>query len=151
VFTSGKLISRVDQLIFICDQGVSSPTYQTFRELAFTDSVYGVYGGSSTIIGPTCDPTQGVTGVGQGFYTYTLNFGNYVGTCGIDYNAYSTAADKFTITWNNQTYTTGFVLGRGRLTFIKNASTPSTGTLTVDANTSGSRFDWKIICPPNIP
>jgi hypothetical protein len=151
VFVAGKLISRVSQLIFTCDVGVKSPMYQTIRDLTFTDGVYGVYGGSPTIIGPTCDPTQGVTGVGRGIYTYTLNLGNYVGTCGIDYNAYTEVPDIFTITWNNQTYTTGSVLGRGKLTFVKTSSTPSTATLIVNADRKGTKFDWKIICPPLIP
>jgi hypothetical protein len=98
-----------------------------------------------------CDITQGVTGVGQGLYTYTLDLGTFTGPAGISYNGYASIPDNFTITWGNQTVTTGFVTGRGTLTFNKTASEPQTATLTVDATRSGTLFDWSVICPPNPP
>lgn len=122
---------------------VESPTYQTTKEL-----------GAGSVVPPVinaCDPKQGVNRVGRGTYTYTLNFGNFVGPCGINYYGYDTVPDVFTITWNGKTYTTGLVKGRGQLMFNKTSATPSTATLTVDASRSGTLFDWSIICPQTPP
>lgn len=122
---------------------VDSPVYQTTRELTAGVFVPPVIN--------ACDPKQGVTRVGRGVYTYTLNFGNYVGPCGINYYGYDTIPDVFTITWNGKNYTTGSVKGRGQLMFNKTSATPSTATLVVDASRAGTLFDWSIICPQTPP
>lgn len=122
---------------------VESPVYQTTNELTA-----GIF--VPPIIN-ACDPKQGVTRVGRGVYTYTLNFGNYVGPCGINYYGYDTITDIFTITWNGKPYTTGAVKGRGQLMFNKTSSTPSTATLVVDASKAGTLFDWSVICPQTPP
>lgn len=122
---------------------VESPTYQTTKEL-----------NAGVVVPPVinaCDPKQGVTRVGRGNYTYTINFGNFVGTCGINYYGYDTIPDIFTITWNGKTYTTGLVKGRGQLLFNKTSATPSTATLVVDASQRGTLFDWSVICPQTPP
>lgn len=122
---------------------IDTPVYQTSRELSAGVTIPPVIN--------ACDPKQGVTRVGRGTYTYTLNFGNYVGACGIDYYGYDTVPDIFTITWNGKTVTTGLVKGKGQLMFNKTSATPSTATLVVDATKSGTLFDWKIICPQTPP
>jgi hypothetical protein len=122
---------------------VESPTYQTTKDL-----------GEGAVVPPVinaCDPKQGVNRVGRGTYTYTINFGNFVGTCGINYFGYDTVPDIFTITWNGKNYTTGLVKGRGQLLFNKTSATPSTATLTVDASRRGTLFDWSVICPQTPP
>jgi hypothetical protein len=109
---------------------------------------------------------QAVNGNGRvGRQTFTLNFGSDIGSCGINYNAFS-VPDRYTIIWNGQEYTTGFVgsssfnsrlralgfpdvvgSGSGQLRFNKTLASPSTATLIVDAPISGTAWSFTGVCP----
>jgi len=114
----------------------------------------------------------------SGVFETVINFGLETGQAGIDYNAFG-APDKFTIIWNNQEFTTGFVglntsdqallnlgispldintgnpgTGDGILLFNKNSQQPTEAILRVDAPLSGTAWNIEGICPqvnPNTP
>lgn len=106
----------------------------------------------------------------SGSFEYTLDFGTRTGEAGIDYDAYS-APDKFTLIWNGQEVTSGYVgsnifdkglinagvkqseintgnptTGAGKLSIYKNSAYPTTATVKVDAPLS-TQWEIKGICP----
>jgi hypothetical protein len=101
----------------------------------------------------------------QGSFTYSIDFGSAVGSCGINYNAY-TVPDRYTITWNGIQYSTGFVglssyntalrnlgfpnvtgPGTGVLRFNKTSAFPTTALITVDAPLTGTGWRYTVVCP----
>jgi hypothetical protein len=105
-------------------------------------------------------------GGNQGTFEYTIEFGANTGICGITYDAFSTIPDRFTIIWDGNEYTTGFVGGTGynsqlrslgfpevvgfrtgQLTFNKTKSIPSKAILRVDAPFRGTAWNYRVICP----
>lgn len=101
-----------------------------------------------------------------GRFIYTIDFGTETGTVGINYDAMSSIPDRFTIIWDGNRYTTGFVGGAsynselnnlgfpsvsgprtGALTFNKTKASPSTATLIVDAPIRGTGWAFGIRCP----
>jgi hypothetical protein len=102
----------------------------------------------------------------QGTFEYTLEFGSNTGSCGITFDAFGSIPDRFTIVWDGNEYTTGFVGGTGynarlrslgfpevvgprtgQLLFNKTKSNPTKAILKVDAPFSGTAWAYKIICP----
>lgn len=102
----------------------------------------------------------------QGTFTYTIDFTNGIGECGINYNSF-TVPDRFSITWDGNTVTSGFVgatsynsrlsqlgypnvtgPGVGKLVFQKTTAEPKTATITVDAPLSGTGWEFTPILPP---
>jgi len=80
---------------------------------------------------------------GQGTFNFPINLGTGTGIVTIEYQAY-TAPDKFTFTWNGNTYTSGdgngtgnsFVGGSG---YASNSAVQPLDTLTDSYGTSGSQ------------
>lgn len=110
-----------------------------------------------------CSATQ--TGGKIGRFTYTIDFGTDIGSCGINYNAFS-VPDRYTIIWDGNQYSTGFVgsssynsqlnakgfpnvvgAGSGQLRFNKTKASPSTATIIVDAPLSGTGWRFTSVCP----
>jgi len=113
-----------------------------------------------------CDNTQ--RGGNQGTFQYTIEFGSNTGICGITYDAFSTIPDRFTIVWDGNEYTTGFVGGAGynsqlrslgfpevvgfrsgQLSFNKTKSNPTTAIVRIDAPFRGTGWNYKVVCPGN--
>jgi hypothetical protein len=113
-----------------------------------------------------CDNTE--NGGKQGTFEYTIEFGSNTGTCGITFDAFSSIPDRFTIIWDGNEYTSGFVGGTGynsqlralgfpevvgirtgQLTFNKTKSTPTKAILKIDAPFRGTAWKYKVICPGN--
>jgi len=111
-----------------------------------------------------CNNTE--NGGKQGTFEYTIEFGSNTGICGITYDAFSTIPDRFTIIWDGNEYTTGFVGGTGynsrlralgfpevvgfrsgQLTFNKTKSAPTKAILKIDAPFGGTAWKYKVICP----
>lgn len=101
----------------------------------------------------------------RGRFTYELDYGTDIGSCGINYNAF-TIPDRYTIYWNGNEYTTGFAgsstynsalqaqgfpnvvgMGSGQLRFNKTLASPRTATLVVDAPLEGTAWRYTIACP----
>ncbi len=118
----------------------------------------------------SCNQTFNFSG-NKGTFEYFIDFGTGTGTAGIDYNAYG-VPDNFTIEWNGQTYTSGYVgsnryngqlsamgipsteirtgspsTGSGQLRFNKSAATPSKAKVTVKAPFPGTAWNIKGVCP----
>ncbi|MDB0602177.1 hypothetical protein PL373_13665 [Tenacibaculum maritimum] len=118
----------------------------------------------------SCDETFSPSG-NVGNFSYVLDFGDNIGTAGINYNAYS-VPDRFIIEWNGQTFDTGFVgsssydaqlitagvnpsdintgspsTGSGMLTFNKSQAFPTQATITVLAPLGGTAWNVTGICP----
>jgi hypothetical protein len=102
----------------------------------------------------------------QGSFEYTIEFGSNTGICGVTYDAFSTIPDRFTIIWDGNEYSTGFVGGTGynselralgfpevsgvrtgQLTFNKTKSQPTQAILRIDAPFRGTAWTYKVICP----
>jgi hypothetical protein len=102
----------------------------------------------------------------QGTFDYTIEFGSNTGIAGISYDAMSTIPDRFTLIWDGNEYTSGFVGGTrynselnrlgfpsvvgdrtGTLTFNKNKTFPTTALLRVDAPIRGTGWKYSVICP----
>lgn len=105
-----------------------------------------------------------------GTYEFLIDFGLDTGEAGIDYNSFG-VPDKFTIEWNGQVITSGFVgnsssdqqlinLGVppseintgpgtaiGELTFIKNLPEPTQAIVRVEAPLSGTSWSLSGKCP----
>lgn len=109
-----------------------------------------------------------------GRFVYELEFGTDIGSCGINYDAFS-VPDCYTIIWNGNTVTTGFRSSKnetkynntlnakgfpsvtgvidannpvyGQLRFQKTSIYPTKAQLIVDAPLSGTGWNWKSICP----
>jgi hypothetical protein len=102
----------------------------------------------------------------QGYYVYNIDYGTSTGWAGIDYDAMN-VPDKFTIEWNGNTYTTGYVghsdydqqlidagvdpseintanpsNGDGILKFEKTSATPTTAKIIVEGKLGGT--GWNI-------
>lgn len=109
---------------------------------------------------------------GRGRFTYTIDFGSSVGSCGIDFRT-GGVPDRATLIWNGNEYSTGF-WGNGRkwnkwltdhgfpkvakevhnqayypLRFNKTSAHPRTATLIVDAPCPGTGWAFKQVCPPS--
>ena len=68
-----------------------------------------------------------------GTYIETVDFGNVIGVCGIDYATY--AGGSITLTWNGISQSVSNVypaLGAGSLSINKTSASPSTATVTLD-------------------
>jgi hypothetical protein len=116
---------------------------------------------------PTVVCNSNVNGAGrQGTWEYTVEFGSNTGVCGISYDAKSIIPDRFTLIWDGNEYSTGFVGGTGyntqlkargfpevvgprtgSLTFNKTKSSPSKATLRIDAPFTGTEWSYRVICP----
>lgn len=107
-----------------------------------------------------------------GSYTFEVNFGTQTGMCGIQYNA-SHIPDKFDITWNGITVSTGYVgcneynnqllnagvpssqinttphpgNGAGQLLFNKTSAFPTTAVITVTGVIGNTGWNFSGICP----
>jgi hypothetical protein len=119
----------------------------------------------------TCGASE--KGAGRtGRFTYTIDLGSNTGLAGIEYpNANVNAVPtKYTLVWNGQEYTTGFVGnaifnerlvslgfprvvgdGSGDLVFQKTAALPNTATLIVDSPLGGSTWAFDVVCPDTAP
>lgn len=78
-----------------------------------------------------------------------VSFGTALGTCGINYEAYS-IPDQFEIFYDGQLVATtgGLVSGSADLTFEKTSPTPTTATIRVTPNSSSSTaWNFSGICP----
>lgn len=101
-----------------------------------------------------------------GRFEYEIEFGSNTGNCGITYDTYQSIPDRFTLIWNGNEYTTGFVGGTGynaklrqlgfsdvvggrlgNLIFNKTSTTPTKARLIVDAPLQGTDWKFKVICP----
>jgi hypothetical protein len=119
---------------------------------------------------PTVVCEHNENGGKQGIFTYTVQFGSNTGICGITYDAFSSIPDRFTLIWDGNEYTTGFVGGTGYnsqlrslgypevtgarsgiLSFNKIKSQPTTAILRVDAPIKGTAWKYKVICPNGTP
>ena len=115
---------------------------------------------------------QAENGRGQtGRFTYTLNFGADVGECGISFTS-SDVPDRYTIIWDGNEYTSGFVgnpsfndalnsLGFPSITtqnttennrivnlrFNKTKASPETATLIIEAPLNGTGWNFQTVCP----
>ncbi len=104
----------------------------------------------------------------RGTFSYLIDFGSDIGLCGINYQAYS-IPDRYTIIWDGNEYTTGFVgnsifntalrsagfpnvtgTGSGQLRFNKTKASPSTAILRVDAPLLGTAWKVSTICPATV-
>ena len=117
-----------------------------------------------------CDESFSYSGT-KGTVQVEIEFGTAVGQCGIDYNALS-RPDKFTLEWNGQIFSSGFVglswfdqslinagvdpndintadpaNGSGQLLFNKDQAQPTKATLTVEAPLDGTAWNISGICP----
>jgi hypothetical protein len=105
----------------------------------------------------------------KGRFEYDIEFGSNTGNCGISYDSMTTIPDRFTLIWDGNEYTTGFVGGKGydselqrlgyptvvgprtgTLTFNKTKSVPSKAKLIVDAPLSGTAWKYNVICPNGV-
>lgn len=139
----------------------------------------------------TCDNTLNFNGQ-TGTYDIPLFLGQGIGVAGVSYHSNPPCApgeqncgplfgdpdlaipDKFTIIWNNQSFTSGYrgnsaynsllrqalrdagkteedVVGRGigDLMFTKTSAFPDTATLRVESPLLNSRWSARLLCPPN--
>jgi hypothetical protein len=106
------------------------------------------------------------TGGRQGIFEYSIEFGSNTGSCGITYDTLSSIPDRFTLIWDGNEYTSGFVGGAGyngelralgypdvvgsrtgALRFNKTKATPTKALLRVDAPLRGTGWKYKVICP----
>lgn len=106
-----------------------------------------------------------VVGGKVGRWTYDIDLGTGIGSAGINYNAY-TVPDRYTIIWDGNEYTTGFVgsstynkqlnalnypnvvgMGSGKLRFNKTKALPSTAKIIVDAPLSTTLWTYTVVCP----
>lgn len=118
-----------------------------------------------------CSQSVNFNGV-AGAYSFEVNFGTDIGMAGINYNA-SHIPDKFEITWNGQTVSTGYVgcneynqdlinagvpvnqinttpdpgNGAGQLLFFKDQPYPTTATVTVTGVIGNIGWNFAGICP----
>lgn len=118
-----------------------------------------------------CDQAFNHSG-GTGDFFYFIDFGNEIGTAGIDYNAYS-VPDRFIIEWDGDVVAdSGFVgssshntnlaqagvpqslintgnpsTGAGTLTFNKNKSTPTKAKIIVEAPLGSTGWNVQGKCP----
>lgn len=132
--------------------------------------LYGITEGVSSQTVVPCNQAFSFSG-NAGEFTFILDLGNEIGMAGLNYNAYG-VPDKFTIDWNGQVYTTGYVgqsysdqqlinlgvppsdihtslagTGLGVLNFYKSAQFPTTATVTVTAPLGGTAWQVAGICP----
>jgi hypothetical protein len=111
-----------------------------------------------------CARTQ--RGGKKGTFEFTLEFGENTGFCGISYDTDENIPDRFTITWDGNQYTSGFVgsnrfnedlraLGlptvvgprAGNLLFNKTKTFPTQAKLVVDAPFDETDWTFRVICP----
>ena len=144
-------------------------TQQTVDQL-FNGFLYGITDQEINIETVGCDETFSPTG-NVGNYEYVLDFGTAIGQAGINYNAFS-VPDKFTIIWDGQEITSGYVgassydqqlinagvqaseintgnpsTGSGQLFFNKTTAFPTTAIIRVEAPFSGTGWNVTGICP----
>jgi len=111
-----------------------------------------------------CSTTLQNTGT-QGNFTQTIVFGTGIGSCGINFNN-NKIPDRYTITWNGTSYTTGFVgdssynndlnkLGYPNVTgstsnflrFNKTSAYPTTAIIQIDAPLALTQWAANVVCP----
>lgn len=119
----------------------------------------------------TCNGSLNFNGA-AGSYSFEINFGTDIGMAGIAYNA-SHIPDKFEISWNGQTVSTGYVgcneynqdlinagvpmsqinttphpgNGAGQLLFNKNSAYPTNAIVTVTGVIGNTGWNFSGICP----
>jgi hypothetical protein len=124
----------------------------------------------NTVVKPSDPPliscSHNENGGKTGIFTYDIQFGSNTGNCGISYDTMSSIPDRFTIVWDGNSYTSGFVGGRGyndelqklgypavsgsrtgQLIFNKTKALPSIAKLVVDAPIRGTGWKYAVICP----
>lgn len=151
------------------DKVLEVNTYIPFGKVMPLDFTPPPYSGNIPTISCTASGIEG----DQGFDTYLVDFGFETGEAGIFYNSFD-IPDKFTIIWNNQIYTTGYVgssdfnnalidkgidsseiktgkvsTGKGYLKFNKDLSSPNVAIVIVDAPLGNTGWEWKPFCPTN--
>ncbi len=117
-----------------------------------------------------CPGTMSPNG-NKGVFTYLADFGTDIGEAGLHYDSYS-VPDKFEITWNGDTVSTGYVgvssynqqlltagvpqneintanptNGAGTLSFQKTSAYPTTAVITVTAPLNGTAWKFTTFCP----
>jgi hypothetical protein len=148
---------------------IETNTYIPFGEVMPLDFTPPPYSGDV----PTISCTSPAVNGNQGYNTYLVDFGFETGEAGIFYEAQN-VPDKFTIIWNGQIYTSGYVgvsdfdddmlskgidpseiktdfisTGRGFLKFNKDLSFPNVAIVIVDAPLNSTIWSWKPFCPTN--
>lgn len=151
-----------------------NPLTDTTEQSTSTSSVNTSINTSTKDVTVICGETQSGSGT-TGKFTYNLDFGTDVGSCGINYDP-TGIPDRYTIIWNGRTISTGFRgdkgangvydtqlnsmgypgvttlidannTAAGKLRFEKKSIFPKTAKLIVDAPLSGTTWAWKAICP----
>lgn len=132
--------------------------------------LYGITDEESESDKIQCNSAVNYSG-GQGLYQYVIDFGESTGEAGIDYDALG-VPDKFSIEWNGQVVTSGYVgdqnsdqdllnLGIpasdintgnpstaiGSLRFNKSTAQPNTAIITVDAPLENTNWRFSGVCP----
>lgn len=117
-----------------------------------------------------CDGGLNFSG-NNGVFEFIVNFGSDIGQAGINYNTFG-VPDKFSIIWNNQEFTSGFVgdssfdqqllnagvspseintgnpgTSEGSLLFDKTLAQPSTAILRVEAPFLSAEWEIDGVCP----
>lgn len=131
----------------------------------------GLTPASSIDTSTPCSQSVNFDGV-AGSYSFEVNFGTDIGMAGINYKAYH-IPDKFEITWNGQTVSTGYVgcnefnqqlinagvpvnqinttphpgNGAGQLLFFKDQPYPTTATVTVTGVIGHTSWYFSGVCP----
>lgn len=112
-----------------------------------------------------CNHVQGGGAVGK--HEFKIDFGGSTGMCGITFDSSAYIPDRYTIIWDGQEFSSGFVgssdfnqglwsrgypgvsstAAIGRLAFNKTKNIPSTAILRVEAPFQGTTWNYRVICP----